>query len=92
MQCPAAKQLLHPILSTTRVDDLQKIGIPDIIREQFVDFNVRIGTISIPFKREIVYKYNDPVMGEVYQPLDIIPAVTTKILNKVQLFTNNKKQ
>ncbi|AWH85754.1 LmbE family protein [Flavobacterium album] len=75
-----------------RVDDLQKIGIPDIIREQFVDFNVRIGTTTIPFKREIVYKSNDPVMGEVYQPLDIIPAVTTKILNKVQLFTNNKKQ
>ncbi|MEL1244576.1 PIG-L family deacetylase [Flavobacterium sp. DGU11] len=75
-----------------RVDDLQKIGIPDIIREQFVDFNVRIGATTIPFKREIVYKSNDPVMGEVYQPLDIIPAVTTKILNKVQLFTNNKKQ
>ncbi|WP_294820443.1 PIG-L family deacetylase [uncultured Flavobacterium sp.] len=75
-----------------RVDDLQKIGIPDIIREQSVVFTVRIGDTAIPFKREIIYKYNDPVMGEVYQPLDIIPAVTTKILNKVQLFTNNKKQ
>lgn len=75
-----------------RVDDLQKIGVPDIIREQSIDFTVRIGDIAIPFKREIIYKYNDPVMGEVYQPLDIIPAVTTKILNKVQLFTNNKKQ
>jgi LmbE family N-acetylglucosaminyl deacetylase len=75
-----------------RVDDLQKIGIPDIIREQKMEFRVKIGNEIIPFTREIVYKYNDPVMGEVYQPLDIIPAVATKVLNKVQLFTNNKKQ
>jgi len=75
-----------------RVDDLQKIGIPDIIREQKMEFKVKIGNEIIPFTREIVYKYNDPVMGEVYQPLDIIPAVATKVLNKVQLFTNNKKQ
>ncbi|WP_417367791.1 PIG-L family deacetylase [Flavobacterium beibuense] len=74
------------------VNDQQKIGAPDIIRELNVSFEVEIDGIIIPFKRELVYKYNDPAFGEVYQPFDVIPAVTTKILNKVQLFKDNKKQ
>jgi LmbE family N-acetylglucosaminyl deacetylase len=75
-----------------RVDDLQKIGLPDIIRELTMSFVVSIDGVAIPFERTVVYKFNDPVDGEVYQPLDIIPAVTTRILNKVQLFRDNKKQ
>lgn len=75
-----------------RVDDLQKISLPDIIRDLAIVFTVEIDGISIPFERTVIYKHNDPVAGEVYQPLDIIPAVTTKILNKVQLFKDDKKQ
>lgn len=75
-----------------KVNDLQKIGVPDIIRETTVIFIVEINGISIPFERTVTYKYNDPVKGEVYQPLDILPAVTTKIANKVQLFTDTVKQ
>lgn len=74
------------------VNDQQKIGEPDIIRELNVSFEVEIDGTIIPFKRELVYKYNDPAFGEVYQPFDVVPAVTTKILNKVQLFKDNKKQ
>ena len=74
------------------VNDLQKIGKADIIREMAIAFTVDFGGVQIPFERLIVYKFNDPVRGEVYQPLDIIPAVTTRILNKVQLFTNSKSQ
>ena len=74
------------------VNDLQKIGVPDIIRELALNFVVDINGVSIPFKKTVIYKFNDPVSGEVYQPLDIVPAVTTKILNKVQLFKDNRKQ
>ncbi len=74
------------------VNDQQKIGIPDIIRDLYISFEVEIDGVIIPFKRELVYKYNDPAFGEVYQPFDVVPAVTTKILNKVQLFKDNKKQ
>lgn len=75
-----------------KVDDLQKIGQPDIIRELALHFMVDINGVTIPFERKIVYKYNDPVYGEVYKPFDVVPAVTTKILNKVQLFKDNKRQ
>lgn len=74
------------------VNDLQKIGVPDIIRELALQFNVRIEGIDIPFERTIIYKISDPVQGEVYQQLDVVPQVTTKILNKVQLFKDNAIQ
>ncbi len=75
-----------------KVNDQQKIGKADIIRELAIVFTVDVNGVQIPFERIITYKYNDPVKGEVYQPLDIVPAVTTRILNKVQLFTTTKEQ
>ncbi|WP_298223932.1 PIG-L family deacetylase [Flavobacterium sp.] len=73
-----------------RVDDQTKIGIPDVIRQVKVIFNVLIDGVSIPFEREVVYKMNDDVKGEVYKPLDIVPDVTTSIKNKVVLFNDGK--
>lgn len=74
------------------VNDQQKIGIPDIIRKIAVTFSILVEGTEIPFTKEIIYKYNDPVKGEVYRPLDVVPEVTTEILNKVQLFKDRKKQ
>ena len=74
------------------VSDQKNIGIPDVIRDVKVIFNIRINGIEIPFERTVVYKYNDKVKGEVYNYLDIVPEVTTSILDKVSLFNsgNNK--
>ncbi|MBW4361551.1 PIG-L family deacetylase [Flavobacterium taihuense] len=72
------------------VEDQKNIGIPDIIRETKVIFNVKINGIEIPFERTVVYKYNDDVKGEMYNFLDIVPEVTTTIQDKVLLFPNTK--
>jgi LmbE family N-acetylglucosaminyl deacetylase len=72
------------------VSDQKNIGIPDIIREVKVVFNIKINEIEIPFERTVVYKYNDDVKGEMYNFLDIVPEVTTTIQDKVLLFTNTK--
>lgn len=74
------------------VADQKNIGIPDIIREVKVVFNVLINGIEIPFERTVIYKYNDDVKGEVYNYLDIVPEITTSILDKVSLFTTAKKK
>jgi LmbE family N-acetylglucosaminyl deacetylase len=74
------------------VSDQKNIGIPDIIREVKVVFNIQINGIEIPFERTVVYKYNDDVKGEMYNYLDIVPEVTTSILDKVSLFKDNKKK
>ncbi|HSD08962.1 PIG-L family deacetylase [Flavobacterium sp.] len=74
------------------VEDQKNIGIPDIIREVKVIFNVKINNIEIPFERIVVYKRNDEVKGEVYNFLDIVPEVTTTIQDKVLLFPNTKSK
>jgi LmbE family N-acetylglucosaminyl deacetylase len=72
------------------VSEPQNIGIPDIIRETKVVFIIQINGIEIPFERTVVYKYNDDVKGEVYNYLDIVPEVTTSIVDKVLLFKDTK--
>ena len=72
------------------VEDQKNIGIPDIIREVKVVFNVKINGVEIPFERTVVYKYNDNVKGEIYNFLDIVPEITTTIQDKVLLFPNTK--
>ncbi|WP_306350938.1 PIG-L family deacetylase [Flavobacterium sp. '19STA2R22 D10 B1'] len=76
-------------LGMYRVDNQELIGIPDIIRTAKVVFKVQINDVTIPFERPIVYKYNDEVKGEVYKPFDIVPDVTSTILDKVKIFNDN---
>jgi LmbE family N-acetylglucosaminyl deacetylase len=73
-----------------QVDDQKNIGIPDVIREKKVVFNVNIDGTDIPFERDIIYKFNDNVKGEIYEPFDIVPDVTTEITDKVNIFTRKK--
>ena len=73
-----------------RVDDQKNIGKPDSIREIKVTFNIEINRVVIPFERNVVYKYNDDVRGEVYQPFDIVPEVTSSIAEKVYIFNTDK--
>lgn len=74
------------------VSNQEIIGTPDIIRDTKVVFNVKINDIEIPFERTVVYKYNDGVKGEMYNFLDIVPEVTTSILEKVLIFGNTKSK
>ena len=75
-----------------RVEDQNNIGVPDIIREAKVTFNITINNVMIPFQRMIAFKYNDDVKGEVYKPLDIVPKVTTSIQDKVLIFNGNQSK
>jgi LmbE family N-acetylglucosaminyl deacetylase len=70
----------------------KNIGIPDIIRDVKVVFNVSINGVEIPFERTVVYKYNDIVNGEMYNFLDIVPEVTTSIISDVALFNSNNSK
>ncbi|WP_310377620.1 PIG-L family deacetylase [Flavobacterium sp.] len=72
------------------VNEQKNRGIPDVIREVKVVFNVKIEGIEIPFERTVIYKYTDDVKGEMYNYLDIVPVVTSTILDKVILFSSKK--
>jgi len=75
-----------------RVNEQQKIGFADVIREVKLVYNVEINGVEIPFERNVVYKYNDPTKGEIYNPLDIVPEITTSIIDKVALFNSGKSK
>jgi len=72
------------------VNNQENIGLPDVIRQLKVGVWLNINGVEIPFERNVVYKYNDDVKGEVYQPLDIVPAVTSTFAEKVYIFNNER--
>lgn len=52
------------------------IGKPINPSSVLVSLPVEIEGKLFEFKRDITYKYTDPVKGEVYRPLEILPVVT----------------
>ncbi|WP_026452312.1 PIG-L family deacetylase [Aequorivita capsosiphonis] len=68
------------------------IGLPETpVLEQLV-FELQFGTEIIPFTKDIIYKFNDPVKGEVYRPLEVLPEVTASIPEKVLIFASNASE
>ncbi|MGB4776160.1 MAG: LmbE family protein, partial [Daejeonella sp.] len=52
-------------------------------------FKFSIYNKEIIFDRELVYKFTDPVRGEVYQPLIIAPPATATLSEKAYVFAGN---
>ncbi|WP_396158086.1 PIG-L family deacetylase [Flavobacterium sp.] len=73
-----------------KVDNQENIGIPDVLRNTKVGVLIEIAGVEMTFERNIVYKFNDDVKGEVYQPLDIVPTVTSSFTEKVYIFNNDR--
>jgi LmbE family N-acetylglucosaminyl deacetylase len=57
-----------------------------------VDFEFIVEGRPIHFERRLLYKYVDPVRGEVYQPLEITPPVTANIENQDYIFNVQQPQ
>ncbi len=75
-----------------RVDDPELIGLPERPGEIRVQFLIRINQVDIPFEKTLVYKYNDPVKGEVYQGFEVVPPVSAKFKEQVLIFANSKSR
>ena len=79
----------QPTIGMYSVKDQNLIGTPDIVRPLKVQFDLKYDSTIIPFTRDVIYKFNDRVLGEVYKPFDIIPSVTLNVIDDVQIFPNN---
>ncbi|MFN3756749.1 MAG: PIG-L family deacetylase, partial [Flavobacterium sp.] len=96
---PSSLHYTHPYwlekegtLGMYRVDEQHLIGLPDIQRQVTLAFELEILGTPITFEKEVIYKYNDPVKGEVYRPLDIVPEVSVRFREKVVIFRKNEPQ
>jgi len=76
-------------LGMYQVNDPSLIGLPEITDHFPVHFQISIDGVSMEIVRNIIYKFNDPVEGEVYRPFEVLPEVTSSISEKILIFSNN---
>src|SRR5690606_29160162 len=76
------------------VADQQMIGVPDVAPAFTAAFTVNISGRDFVFQRPVKYKYTDPVKGELYQPLIVVPPVTVTASPRLLVVDKpeNKKQ
>ena len=68
------------------------IGLPETPPLEQLVFELQFGDTAIPFTKNIIYKFNDPVKGEVYRPLEVLPEVTASIPEKVLIFASDEAE
>lgn len=57
------------------VDKQTLIGQPDVTPAFIMEATVNIAGVEIPVRQPVQYKSNDPVKGEQYQPLVVVPQM-----------------
>ncbi|MEO6305283.1 MAG: LmbE family protein, partial [Bacteroidia bacterium] len=70
------------------VKDASLIGKPENDAAQKIVFDITILDLNLKISRDLVYKYTDPVKGEIYRPFEVLPPVTVNISEKVFVFND----
>jgi len=55
-------------------------------------FRVVIDGVEFGFTRPVMYKFTDPVKGELYQPLTVLPPVTARMEPDLVVFANGEEK
>jgi LmbE family N-acetylglucosaminyl deacetylase len=74
------------------VNDQALIGKPENDPSYSAYFDVLIEGQLFTFSKPVRYKYTDPVKGELYQPLVVVPPVTVTTEPSIVIFRKNEKQ
>lgn len=72
------------------VSDQQLIGMPQT-NKYTASFQVNINGNVITYNIPIMYKYTDPVKGELYEPIQIVSPAFINNSPGLVIFSNNKK-
>lgn len=79
-------------LGVYTVKDEKLRGLPETPKSLKVRANYLIDGFTFSLESEIVYKTDDPVGGEIYQPFEIIPAITGSFQESVNVFASRDSQ
>ncbi len=74
------------------VESQQLRGLPEAPRDFRVRFQFEVMGIGLSLEKEVVFKYEDPVKGGVYQPFEITPPVFVELGSQVYVFNNDEPQ
>lgn len=74
------------------VKDQQLIGDPLSAPAYEAKFRVTVEGQEMVFSRPVQYKFTDPVKGEIYEPLTVLPPVTARFDPELTVFTDGEKK
>jgi LmbE family N-acetylglucosaminyl deacetylase len=96
---PSAKPVTQPYWLESKMEtgyfnvtDQTKIGIPDIEPSYTVNIKANIEGEDFIFPRNVKYKFTDPVRGELYYPLVIVPPVLITPAEDLKIIMNGTGQ
>ena len=69
------------------VEDQALRGLPETPRQFRVFFRFLIDGKPVTYERDVVFKKDDDVKGEVYRPFEVVPPVFVNLEDEVMLFT-----
>jgi len=92
---PMTKELTQPYWLKEKMEDgafvvenQQLIGVPDVQPAYKAAAVISIEGEDFVFEQAIRYKHTDPVRGELYQPLYVVPPATITNSPQVLIFSN----
>ncbi len=95
---PSAKPVSQPYWLANKMEegyfnvyDQLQIGQPDADPGYVAQIELKILGESITFSRPVKYKLTDPVRGELYQPLYVIPGYSLKVVPELVVAQLNNK-
>ena len=74
------------------VNNQELIGKPENDPSAIVNFTIDINGSAITFTTPLLYRWIDPIRGEKYRPLEILPAISINFEDKVYLFPDNNSK
>lgn len=72
------------------VDNDKLIGNPESKRPISIAYNLLINNKPITFEIPVVHRFSKRDIGEIYEPFEVLPKVTTKLKSKVIIFSESK--
>jgi len=71
------------------VTDQRKIGLPENPPQLTAEFTIELDGLPFTYTRPWLYKYTDPVEGELYRSFEVRPDVTVNLTERVYAFADN---
>ncbi len=93
---PNTKSLTQPYWLTEpksegyfNVSDQQKIGQPNVDPAYLANVQIKFYNSPLDFSIPVQYKFTDPVKGELYEPVVVIPTVLLSLDSKLKITRGN---